>query len=297
MTIDTSGEDGHVERNTLDSCGLDLLPFTPRSLLGRHTETTSPIGASIPRTMPEDARQPDFELPESALDDSKSPGSGPSPVTSPVNPVSKNPTPISPQTLSDHVFRSFSAVPANPGRDDAARRASESHFSSQRERPASAIPSHLGRVASSSSGVTHSAGTLTPSAAGKLTKSSSNAQQGKGKGKALSIKERLKAEEQGVVKRRDGGVLARGFILKTDHYPTGKSRKQGSRSANMVFLNRRTSIGPRLSSGRRSKLASTAGRISQRLRCCSTDIAGAQRYPLPSRLSASGCAATDPRGE
>lgn len=175
--------------------------------------------------MPEDARQPDFELPESALDDSKSPGSGPSPVTSPINPVSKNPTPISPQTLSDHVFRSFSAVPsANAGRDDAARRASESQFSSQREKPASSIPSHMGRVVSSSNGVTHSAGTLTPSTAGKSgTKTSSNAQQGKGKGKALSIKERLKAEEQGVVKRRDGGVLARGFILKTDHYPTGKS--------------------------------------------------------------------------
>lgn len=82
----------------------------------------------------------------------------------------------------------------------------------------------MGRVVSSSNGVTHSAGTLTPSTAGKSgTKTSSNAQQGKGKGKALSIKERLKAAEQGVVKRRDGGVLARGFILKTDHYPTGKS--------------------------------------------------------------------------
>lgn len=175
--------------------------------------------------MPEDTTQPDFELPESALDDSKSPGSGPSPIASPINPVSKNPTPISPQTLSEHVFRSFSAVPsANAGRDDAARRASESTFSSQREKPASSIPAHMGRVVSSLHGVTHSAGSLTPAAAGKPgTKHGVNNQQGKIKGKALSIKERLKAEEQGVVKRRDGGVLARGFILKTDHYPTGKS--------------------------------------------------------------------------
>lgn len=41
--------------------------------------------------------------------------------------------------------------------------------------------------------------------------------------KPLGCKSRLKASEAGVVKRRDGGVLARGFILKTDHYPTGRA--------------------------------------------------------------------------
>ena len=30
----------------------------------------------------------------------------------------------------------------------------------------------------------------------------------------------------GVVRRRDGGVLTRGFILKTDHYPTGRALGQ-----------------------------------------------------------------------
>lgn len=170
-------------------------------------------------TMPEPTRQPEFsELPESALDDSKSPGSGSSPVLSPVNPVSKNPTPISPQTLSEHVFRSFSAVPPVEERpDEVARRASESTFTS-RPKPASSIPSHMGRVVSNSAGV-HSTGALTPDSAGRREGSSS--QTIKGRGTVLSIKERLKTEEHGVVKRRDGGVLARGFILKTDHYPTG----------------------------------------------------------------------------
>ncbi|KAK4685163.1 hypothetical protein P7C73_g4998, partial [Tremellales sp. Uapishka_1] len=45
----------------------------------------------------------------------------------------------------------------------------------------------------------------------------------KGKGKALGIKEKLKDEASGVVKRRAGSVLARGFILKTDHYPSGRA--------------------------------------------------------------------------
>lgn len=41
--------------------------------------------------------------------------------------------------------------------------------------------------------------------------------------KPLGCKSKLKASEAGVVKRRDGSVLARGFILKTDHYPTGRA--------------------------------------------------------------------------
>lgn len=188
-------------------------------------DCTNPLHRIALCIMPDDARHPEFELPESALDDSKSPGSGPSPVASPINPVSKNPTPISPQILSDHVFRSFSAVPsANVGRDDATRRASESTFSSRPDKPASSIPLHMGRIVSASHGTTHSAGASTPETAAKSgTIYNATSQQGRGRGKALSIKERLKTEEHGVVKRRDGGVLARGFILKTDHYPTGKS--------------------------------------------------------------------------
>jgi hypothetical protein len=171
--------------------------------------------------MPEPTRRPEFsELPESALDDSKSPGSGSSPVTSPANPVSKNPTPVSPQTLSEHVFRSFSAVPPVDNKpEEVARRASESTFTS-RQKPVSSLPSHMARVVSGSHGGAHSVGTLTPDTA---RRDGASGQAIKGKGKVLSIKERLKTEEHGVVKRRDGGVLARGFILKTDHYPTGNS--------------------------------------------------------------------------
>ncbi|RXK36343.1 hypothetical protein M231_06380 [Tremella mesenterica] len=60
---------------------------------------------------------------------------------------------------------------------------------------------------------------------------------GKVKPRILGIQDRLKGEIDGVVKRRQGGVLARGFILKTgmsprcinikanqeDHYPTGRA--------------------------------------------------------------------------
>ena len=42
-------------------------------------------------------------------------------------------------------------------------------------------------------------------------------------GKALGMQDRLKRDVDGVVKRRSGGVLGRGFILKTDHYPTGRA--------------------------------------------------------------------------
>ena len=77
----------------------------------------------------------------------------------------------------------------------------------------------MNRVVSNSGGA-HSPGTLTPDAAGR--RDGAGAPISKGKGQVLSIKERLKTEEHGVVKRRDGGVLARGFILKTDHYPTGE---------------------------------------------------------------------------
>ena len=77
----------------------------------------------------------------------------------------------------------------------------------------------MNRVVSNSGGA-HSTGTLTPDAVGR--RDGAGAPIHKGKGKVLSIKERLKTEEHGVVKRRDGGVLARGFIFKTDHYPTGE---------------------------------------------------------------------------
>ncbi|CAD6587111.1 MAG: hypothetical protein TREMPRED_004663, partial [Tremellales sp. Tagirdzhanova-0007] len=43
------------------------------------------------------------------------------------------------------------------------------------------------------------------------------------KARVLGIQKKLKTEIDGVVKRRAGGVLARGFILKTDHYPTGRA--------------------------------------------------------------------------
>nr|XP_031859044.1 uncharacterized protein CI109_005550 [Kwoniella shandongensis]KAA5526116.1 hypothetical protein CI109_005550 [Kwoniella shandongensis] len=44
-----------------------------------------------------------------------------------------------------------------------------------------------------------------------------------GKGRVLGLQEKLRKEVDGVVKRRSGGVLARGYILKTDHYPTGRA--------------------------------------------------------------------------
>ncbi|WWD04103.1 hypothetical protein V865_002168 [Kwoniella europaea PYCC6329] len=45
----------------------------------------------------------------------------------------------------------------------------------------------------------------------------------KGKGRILGLQDKLKNEVDGVVKRRSGGVLGRGYILKTDHYPTGRA--------------------------------------------------------------------------
>ncbi|ORX37949.1 inositol hexakisphosphate-domain-containing protein [Kockovaella imperatae] len=39
----------------------------------------------------------------------------------------------------------------------------------------------------------------------------------------LGIQDRLRKETEGVVKRRTGSVLGRGYILKTDHYPTGRA--------------------------------------------------------------------------
>ncbi|RSH87875.1 uncharacterized protein EHS24_000393 [Apiotrichum porosum] len=43
------------------------------------------------------------------------------------------------------------------------------------------------------------------------------------RGKTLGRAQQLRANADGVVKRRSGGVLGRGFILKTDHYPTGRA--------------------------------------------------------------------------
>nr|XP_018260510.1 uncharacterized protein I303_07432 [Kwoniella dejecticola CBS 10117]OBR82668.1 hypothetical protein I303_07432 [Kwoniella dejecticola CBS 10117] len=48
-------------------------------------------------------------------------------------------------------------------------------------------------------------------------------ERGKGKGKAPGLQDRLRNQVDGVVKRRSGGVLGRGYILKTDHYPTGRA--------------------------------------------------------------------------
>ncbi|WVQ75186.1 hypothetical protein IAR50_004796 [Cryptococcus sp. DSM 104548] len=45
----------------------------------------------------------------------------------------------------------------------------------------------------------------------------------KGKGKTLGLQDKLRKEVDGVVKRRTGGVLGRGYILKTDHFPTGRA--------------------------------------------------------------------------
>ncbi|WVQ79454.1 hypothetical protein IAT38_001552 [Cryptococcus sp. DSM 104549] len=45
----------------------------------------------------------------------------------------------------------------------------------------------------------------------------------KTRGKVLGLQDKLKKEVDGVVKRRSGGVLGRGYILKTDHYPTGRA--------------------------------------------------------------------------
>ncbi|OXH32476.1 hypothetical protein J008_03246 [Cryptococcus neoformans] len=43
------------------------------------------------------------------------------------------------------------------------------------------------------------------------------------KSKGLGLQDRLRKEVDGVVKRRSGGVLGRGYILKTDHFPTGRA--------------------------------------------------------------------------
>lgn len=42
----------------------------------------------------------------------------------------------------------------------------------------------------------------------------------------------LQRSESSVVKTRSGSVLTRGFILKTDHYPSGKSREAHAGSEN-----------------------------------------------------------------
>ncbi|WVR08265.1 hypothetical protein IAU60_005312 [Kwoniella sp. DSM 27419] len=44
-----------------------------------------------------------------------------------------------------------------------------------------------------------------------------------GRARIIGLQDKLRHEEDGVVKRRSGGVLGRGFILKTDHYPTGRA--------------------------------------------------------------------------
>ncbi|KAJ9126445.1 hypothetical protein QFC24_002188 [Naganishia onofrii] len=177
-------------------------------------------------------KEPEFSpLPESALDDSET-----SSVQSPQPPpVSKNPTPVSPQTLADHVYRSLSNVPqmntrssdGNSGRDEP-RRASESIGGSTGrpdKPPASSIPHHMGRMVSGPHIGSKTSGSLTADMVSRAGSSAGPVQHSsKGKAKMImSSKERLKKEEQGVVKRRDGGVLARGFILKTDHYPTGEA--------------------------------------------------------------------------
>ncbi|ORY34932.1 inositol hexakisphosphate-domain-containing protein [Naematelia encephala] len=53
--------------------------------------------------------------------------------------------------------------------------------------------------------------------------SSSSSSGTKKRNRVLGIQERLRREADGVVKRRTGGVLARGFLLKTDHYPDGRA--------------------------------------------------------------------------
>ncbi|WWC73457.1 uncharacterized protein I206_107427 [Kwoniella pini CBS 10737] len=45
----------------------------------------------------------------------------------------------------------------------------------------------------------------------------------KGRRRVVGLQDRLKRQTDGVVKRRSGGVLGRGYILKTDHYPTGRA--------------------------------------------------------------------------
>jgi hypothetical protein len=246
--------------------------------------------------------EPEFSpLPESALDDSET-----SSVQSPQPPpVSKNPTPVSPQTLADHVYRSLSNVPqmntrssdGNSGRDEP-RRASESIGGSTGrpdKPPASSIPHHMGRMVSGPHIGSKTSGSLTADMVSRAGSSAGPVQHSsKGKAKMImSSKERLKKEEQGVVKRRDGGVLARGFILKTDHYPTGEFAYYFPNRAVLMltsnaaypFSDKRKSPRPRLSSRRRSQLASTTRRITQRIRCRSTNFTRPQGYSLRPRLS------------
>lgn len=102
------------------------------------------------------------------------------------------------------------------------RRASETTAANDHTRPSSELGFTAAHHPRSLSG---SGSDSAPSGAGYksmperslLTPSSST----KPRPSPLGHKERLKRSEAGVVKRRDGAVLARGSILKTDHYPSG----------------------------------------------------------------------------
>lgn len=67
---------------------------------------------------------------------------------------------------------------------------------------------------------------ISPEAFRRLTDGSSSSTQesgGHGHKCPSGFKDKLKKEQAGIIKRRNGAVLSRGFILKTDHYPTGRA--------------------------------------------------------------------------
>ncbi|WVF68673.1 hypothetical protein IAT40_003444 [Kwoniella sp. CBS 6097] len=83
-----------------------------------------------------------------------------------------------------------------------------------------ALPNHARRSSAAASEAALPAKSGSPSPYPGMKGSNGN---GKGGNRVLGLQDKLKQQVDGVVKRRVGGVLGRGYILKTDHYPTGRA--------------------------------------------------------------------------
>lgn len=86
----------------------------------------------------------------------------------------------------------------------------------------SSVPPQV-QTAASDSGNTRARPTSIPRSMNKHKRLPSDSQPSKtsAAGPSLDLVELIKRSEPSVVKARTGSVLSRGFILKTDHYPSG----------------------------------------------------------------------------
>ena len=142
----------------------------------------------------------------------------PSPSTSPTSmgpPLARSP----PSTLGSHI----PARPSPLGTGAAALSRTISNPSPVIQRPSSSSPRPSAALLPDASRFSTGqssrlTGTSSKSNLYGLSRSGS-----RGYNLALGIQDKLRRETDGVVKRRSGGVLGRGYILKTDHYPTGRA--------------------------------------------------------------------------